>query len=264
MDDIVLRKGGTVESHLREAFLKWDGTSSGELSVDEFRGAMTKQIGLSISKETATQVVRYYDRNGHVGKYDDDEIHYKDLIKEICDDVPHFSSHPDTARIQAIQTKSTNVHIPTPRDISSIFSVLRDAIITRKNMDVATAKDFFLGLCVRVDDGLDSGRLTKLQLAKILKELNVPLRDHAIEDLVCWYDSDGSRRIPYKPLADDLFRRPPPPQIKSRSLPSLSAFKPTPDVDTARVKMARIAAERESIKRRLKELNALQAITESS
>ena len=56
-------EGGTEASMIRLAFLNWDGDNSGELSADEFLGAL-RSLGLTISRREAIAVVAYYDTEG--------------------------------------------------------------------------------------------------------------------------------------------------------------------------------------------------------
>ena len=79
---IMVRKGGTVTSILREAFQAWDQDSSGELNTKEFVGAIGR-CGLQIDDNTAHQLVNYYDRKGEQGRFGDGEIHYMDLVEEL-------------------------------------------------------------------------------------------------------------------------------------------------------------------------------------
>ena len=71
--------GGTIQSVVRESFLCWDVDSSGELNPEEFRGAMSR-LGLHISADEASQVVKYYDSEGKDGRWGDNEISYGDVI----------------------------------------------------------------------------------------------------------------------------------------------------------------------------------------
>ena len=190
LETFVLKQGGTVESHLREAFLKWDASSSGELTVSEFQDAMTKSLGFSLNSETATQIVRYYDHNGKIGNYDDEEIHYKDLIEDICQNVPHFSEHPDTARLlrERKQLQGSSFHagvVKTPRDIRLLLDQIKDAPIFKKKY-LTNDKDFFLGICARLDADDKKHRLSKDEFIKVLRELDFYLKDHALEDILCW------------------------------------------------------------------------------
>ena len=94
---IMVRKGGTVTSILREAFQAWDQDSSGELNTKEFVGAIGR-CGLQIDDATAHQLVNYYDRKGEQGRFGDGEIHYMDLVDELGKTRvarrPHASSTP--------------------------------------------------------------------------------------------------------------------------------------------------------------------------
>ena len=86
---IMVRKGGTVTSILREAFQAWDQDSSGELNTKEFVGAIGR-CGLQIDDATAHQLVNYYDRKGEQGRFGDGEIHYMDLVDELGKTCLHF------------------------------------------------------------------------------------------------------------------------------------------------------------------------------
>lgn len=259
----VLHGGGTVESCLREAFLFWDGDASGELDVQEFRGAM-KRVGLDLSRDAALQVVRYYDRNGEAGKYENGEIHYKDIIDDVSRGVDHFLAHPSSSR--GVESSAP----PIPGDLVRVLEVIRDGVVARlprlADLGDVGARDLLLGTCLRVDRN-GAGKLGRSEMRKIFRELRVEVRDVDLDNLVAWYDSDGSRRVPYRRLSDDVFRPRDTPRknfndaASDPSLPRLLQNSPTSSassLDTTRIKMARIEAEKEAIQRRLHDLQRQQ------
>lgn len=258
LDDAVKVKGGTADSILRDACLFWDSDASGELDVREFRGAMAR-LGCRLSLDEAKQIVRYYDTNGDNGKFNNDEIHYKDLVDDMARGVADFLAHPSARSSQPPP-------MTVPDAVRAVLDNIRDGVIaqlSRVKGLVPDAKDLLLGTCLRVDRDA-RGKLPSRDFAKILRELRVPVND--LDDLVCWYDQDGSKRLPYRKVVDDAFApRTSGDQRKllkpTQSLPNLKISTPC---DTARVKIARIAAEKATIQRRLLELQRQQQLVEHS
>lgn len=258
LDDAVKVKGGTADSILRDACLFWDSDASGELNVREFRGAMAR-VGCRLTLDEAKQIVRYYDTNGDNGKFNNDEIHYKDLVDDMARGVADFLAHPSS--------RSQPPPVTVPDAVRATLDAIRDGVVAQlprlKDL-VPDAKDLLLGTCLRVDRAA-LGKLPNRDFAKILRELRVPVND--LDDLVCWYDQDGSKRLPYRKVVDDAFATTPPTcdQRKllkpTQSLPNLAISTPC---DTARVKIARIAAEKATIQRRLLELQRQQQQAEGS
>lgn len=282
---------GTVESILREAFQFWDRDASGSLSVREFCGAMSR-IGMSICCDQALQLVRYYNRNRNSSMREADVLHYADLMSDIARGTPNFIAHPTSRRIFEGSSGSLP---PMPSNVCTILKSVRDGVSARLPSVIATqtgqspgARDLLLGTCLRIDRS-GVGKLTKQDLTRILREFRVEIRDGSLDDLVAWYDCDGSSRIPYRNLVNDAFspcnmlteasflnpqaaqqehvqediQRNKRKQLleKSSSLPVLrdcSTGLSTPLNNTARVSIARIAAERETILRRLKQLQYQQ------
>ena len=112
-------------------------------------------------------------------------------------------------------------------------------------------RDLLLGTCVRLDRN-GSGMLDEKDMLRVFRDLRATLTEGGMRELLIWYGVDGSQRMPYQRLVDDCFprggtpvRTPPiksPPQKVSQS--------------SARKKLARIAAEKATIEKRLRELNA--------
>lgn len=206
--------GGPAPSILREACLFWDADASGELNAREFRGAMAR-VGLLLSKDDALQVVRFYDRNGKVGKYDDGEIHYKDLVDDVLRHVPHFTTCPQTP-----SARKTNVVVTPSESVAAVLEKIRTgAVSAAKGRKKMNPRDLLLGTCVRVDRE-NRGKLTKSAFVKVLRELRIRDDVGGLDDLVAWYNNDGTRiTIPYGNVVDDAFCA----SRRASSLPDLRA-----------------------------------------
>ena len=250
---IMVRKGGTVTSILREAFQAWDQDSSGELNTKEFVGAIGR-CGLQIDDATAHQLVNYYDRKGEQGRFGDGEIHYMDLVDELGKTCLHFMA---TAKANEFHDPSKPVVIETPARVKQLVGQIRDSILKAlprasvgKKKKPVRPRDLLLGTCVRLDKS-GTGMLDEKDLMRVFRDLRATIVEGGMRELLIWYGVDGSQRMPYQRLVDDCFprggtpvRTPPikSPQPKSQS--------------SARKKLARIAAEKATIEKRLRELNA--------
>lgn len=242
---------------------------------------------MNTSSDQALQIIRYYNRNRTDGMRETDVLYYNDLMADITLGVPNFISHP-TSRCPV--QKSSGPSPPVPGNICAILKSIRDgvsarlpSVVTARTSQSPGSRELLLGTCLRIDQS-GVGKLTKQDFTRILREFRIEIRDGGMDDLVAWYDCDGSSRVPYRNLVNDAFNPcivPTDPSFlnpqsaqqvqeqediqrckkkhileKSSSLPGLpdcSTGSSTP-LHTARVKMARIAAERETILRRLKKL----------
>ena len=281
----ILSNGGTVQSILREAFLFWDSDASGELNVREFVGAMNR-VGMEIGRDHANQIVRYYDRKGNRGRFGDGEIHYMDLVDEIAKSVPHFISHPVPPERQrgvapgevaaddlgAVSAFAAN-DVVLPAEIRALVDrVARGCVAvvpkTKSRKPGAAPippRDYLHGALLRIDKA-GSGAAKVADLQRLARELRVALSDREAQELVTWYDVNGSNTLPYAALVEDAFPKQSAhtnkslPLIARDSSPSATPAPPTPStaMSTSRKKMARINAEKATIERRLKQLQEQQ------
>ena len=265
LEDHIKAVGGTIQSILRESFLFWDVDSSGELNPEEFRGAMSR-LGLHISADEASQVVKYYDSEGKDGRWGDNEISYGDVIDDVVKGTQHFLDHPSSSRV--VEPPPL---VEAPADVKGWLRKIRDCVLKRvragkgglppgmrggggmdKTLD---ASDLLHGTLLRFDKG-STGHLNKAMLKRALDELRVDMTENDVGRLLWWYDEDASDTVAYKKIVKDAFgadmgRGANSALGASRSLPML------PGVDaqlTARSKRQTIIAEKGRIERRLKEL----------
>mmetsp|Transcript_13798 Transcript_13798/g.37810 ORF Transcript_13798/g.37810 Transcript_13798/m.37810 type:complete len:363 (+) Transcript_13798:1056-2144(+) len=249
---IMVRKGGTVTSILREAFQAWDQDSSGELNTKEFVGAIGR-CGLQIDDNTAHQLVNYYDRKGEQGRFGDGEIHYMDLVEELGKTCLHFMA---TAKANEFHDPSKPVVVETPKRVKQLVGQIRDSILKALprasvgKKKVVRPRDLLLGTCVRLDKS-GSGMLDEKDLLRAFRDLKATIVEGGMRELLIWYGVDGSQRMPYQRLVDDCFPRGGTP-VRT---PPIKA-PPPKSQSSARKKLARIAAEKATIEKRLRELNA--------
>mmetsp|Transcript_12564 Transcript_12564/g.33126 ORF Transcript_12564/g.33126 Transcript_12564/m.33126 type:complete len:607 (-) Transcript_12564:42-1862(-) len=253
---IMVKKGGTVTSILREAFQAWDQDSSGELNTKEFVGAIGR-CGLQIDDATAHQLVNYYDRKGEQGRFGDGEIHYMDLVDELGKTCLHFMA---TAKANEFHDPTKPVEIETPKRVKQLVGQIRDSILKalprasvqhgRKKKQVRP-RDLLLGTCVRLDRN-GSGMLDEKDMLRVFRDLRATLTEGGMRELLIWYGVDGSQRMPYQRLVDDCFPRGGTP-VRT---PPIKSPQQKVSQSSARKKLARIAAEKATIEKRLRELNA--------
>ena len=253
---IMVRKGGTVTSILREAFQAWDQDSSGELNTKEFVGAIGR-CGLQIDDATAHQLVNYYDRKGEQGRFGDGEIHYMDLVDELGKTCLHFMA---TAKANEFHDPTKPVEIETPKRVKQLVGQIRDSILKalprasvqqgRRKKQVRP-RDLLLGTCVRLDRN-GSGMLDEKDMLRVFRDLRATLTEGGMRELLIWYGVDGSQRMPYQRLVDDCF----PKGSTPVRTPPIKSPQQKVSQSSARKKLARIAAEKATIEKRLRELNA--------
>jgi len=91
--------------------------------------------------------------------------------------------------------------------------------------------------------------LDERDLLRVFRDLKATIVEGGMRELLIWYGVDGSQRMPYQRLVDDCF-----PKSEVRT-PPIKAPQPKSQ-SSARKKLARIAAEKATIEKRLRELNA--------
>ncbi|KAJ1462957.1 hypothetical protein M885DRAFT_504440 [Pelagophyceae sp. CCMP2097] len=265
-------KGGTVASILRESFLFWDGDNSGRLNARELRGAIGR-VGLIIDHDDALQIIKYYDRtllnvDGDAPrKTASPEIDYKLLVADIARAVPHFISHPTTARVLAETAEMGNSRPATvPAGVRAAVDAVRAAVVSQRPKLAATAKalratpprDLLHGAFLRADRGAH-GLLAPADVARVLREFRLTLGEESLSQLADWYARDGTGALPYRKLVDDAF---PPLSGRAPLGGRMSKSLPTLDFDvsalTSRTKLSRITSEKGTIEKRLRELQKLQ------
>ena len=129
----------------------------------------------------------------------------------------------------------------------SILKALPRASVGRKKKALRP-RDLLLGTCVRLDKS-GSGMLSEKDLLRAFRDLKATVVEGGMRELLIWYGVDGSQRMPYQRLVDDCF-----PKSEVRT-PPIKAPQPKSQ-SSARKKLARIAAEKATIEKRLRELNA--------
>jgi len=93
--------------------------------------------------------------------------------------------------------------------------------------------------------------LDEKDLLRAFRDLKATIVEGGMRELLIWYGVDGSQRMPYQRLVDDCFPRGGTP-VRT---PPIKA-PPPKSQSSARKKLARIAAEKATIEKRLRELNA--------
>ena len=147
--------------------------------------------------------------------------------------------------------------IETPARVKQLVGQIRDSILKAlpraqvgKKKKQVRPRDLLLGTCVRLD-GNGSGMLDEKDMLRVFRDLRATLTEGGMRELLIWYGVDGSQRMPYQRLVDDCFPRGGTPV---RTPPIKSP--PAKSQSSARKKLARIAAEKATIEKRLRELNA--------
>jgi Ca2+-binding EF-hand superfamily protein len=260
---IMVKKGGTVTSILRDAFLAWDADSSGELDTREFMGACGR-VGVTVDHATADQIVKYYDRKGEKGRFGDGEIHYMDLIDELGKTCLHFMA---TAKANEFQDPTKAVVVDTPKRVKLLVGQIRDSILAgvhratvqqahSRRTKVMKPRDLFLSTCVRLDKS-GCGLLDEKDMLRVFRDIKATLTEGGMRELLIWYGVDGSQRMPYQVLCDECFPKngvDTPTRTPTRTPRVTSRAQATPR--SSAKKLARITAEKATIEKRLRELTA--------
>ena len=199
-------EGGTEASMIRLAFLNWDGDNSGELSADEFLGAL-KSLGLTISRKEASSVVKYYDTIG------DGEMKYQPLVEDVARGSRHFLHHPELITVRAPGEAEDafiygSARVPRKKPEDDPFIMLFLKKLRRKLWDTMRAKGEYERILIRRAflnwDKDASGKTNRHELQGAMLELGLHMNASEAERVIKFYDSDDSGEMNYKDLVEDV------------------------------------------------------------
>jgi len=200
LEQQIKKNGSTIHSTIRNAFLFWDGDSSGALSPWEFKGAINR-IGMAVSEEECEQIVAHYDFNGS------GEMSYERLVQDIAKHSTKMLDYLDTNRIDAIDNMKTSVRIPD--GVQEINKKIAKAALrastkaaSSKGLGAVTPGEFLQGTFLRFDNN-SSGKVHQADLPMIFQELRANLHMPEVQRLVAWYDKDGTHSLYYPHLVKD-------------------------------------------------------------
>lgn len=188
----MLFKGGSLRSWLREAFTSWDPLLMGKLSCWQHVQGAFKALGVEITKQEAECILDCFSetKNG--------EIRYSDLVDAIAPADTSFL-YPEVVGLPPASARApTNVTTAT----SAFYKkVLRYA---DQSFGAVQPRDVLYGSFLRFDPAA-TGKVGLMELKAVAATLKVNLSESSLEDLLSWFDSDGSKSMDYLEFVRQLF-----------------------------------------------------------
>jgi Ca2+-binding EF-hand superfamily protein len=187
-------EGGSVRSVVRNAFIKYDPTLSGTIAdINHFRSAVRK-FGFTITEDEAKMIMRTYD------KYGDGRIEYTMITADILKSDPSITQDAGTLDSKSSATART------PENVNRTIQMIKETVnkYVRKSAGSIEPRDLLYGTFCRFDSGRQ-GRVTSSELDRVLKEINVTLRNDAKNNLIIWFDSNSSNMLDYNLLVKQFY-----------------------------------------------------------
>ena len=221
----VTKNSGTEEALLKETFHRFTEDTGGILDMKRFKGAMIS-LGMKFTQEEADAIYH------HFAEKDCKGIRSELFIKDVLNDVNHWSTLPDTNRLNEIRGA---VDIPPPlkegirNPIDSYrsdsyqfttrpFKKPSNAVVERflqrlkHSMDKRINKtgDLMYWILLRTFVFYDSatsstrGRLGINEFKGVCSKLNTPVTDDEANEILKHYDTTNTNRITYSELIKDV------------------------------------------------------------
>ena len=185
--------GGTVTQWLKEAFIYWDRNYTRRIKDWRVLQGVAKRLHILMDEEECHAIVAIYD------KWGTGEMHYMELMKDMEAEEGSFLTEPENNG--AVPATSR-----TPSDCETNIRRFRQAVeaYARKSGGVLLPRDVLHGTFLRFDRSA-RGRIDSSGVLMAAKELQVTLTDAEINDLVIWFDTNGSRQMDYNAFTAQMF-----------------------------------------------------------
>ena len=204
-------EGGTPESHLRSAFSRADSSYSNTLGVVDFQNAMTKIMGLAMTKEQSRVIVKFYDRNRK------NEVDFKILLNDVCDGMPGLMTHEEFV-IQDLNknknidhTTLQNPFIQKPfcarpnKALEKIKEKIKLAIHSKVLSDGGTFKSWIKDAFMTWDPRYTGKISDWAHVQGAIRRLNgTILSEDEAKTLMHSYDKESTGEMHYMLIIDDL------------------------------------------------------------
>lgn len=185
--------GGTVTQWLKEAFIYWDRDYTKRIGDWRVLQGVAKRVHVEVNQEECEAIMRNYD------KWGTGEMHWMELLKDMEEEEGDFLREPEGDQTpQPTQRTPTNVQSNVRRFKACVETY------SRKSDYQLSARDLLHGTFLRFD-GSGLGRVGTNATEAVARELGVTLTRKEIEELVLWFDSDGTRELDYNALTDQMF-----------------------------------------------------------
>jgi Ca2+-binding EF-hand superfamily protein len=193
LQDKVNYEGGTIVQWLKEAFIYWDRNYTQRISDWHVIQGVAKRLHVVLGEDDCKSIIKNYDMWGT------GEMHYMELLKDMAVEEGSFLTEPDNVLPAPVSSR-------TPNDVQTNLRRFRDCVnsYSRKSGGVLMPRDLLHGTFLRFDDR-GHGRLDSKGVLAASRELGVTLTDKELDDLVIWFDTDGTRKMDYNAFTAQMF-----------------------------------------------------------
>ena len=194
--------GGNERSVIRAAFLAWDGDNSGELDVEELKGAF-RSLGLLVSNRELHAVVEYYDKEG------DGEITYEEMVEDVSRGTRHFLTHPQIPSFRDNGPEVSESARPKRKDARKDTFIQAFLKKLRKSLWIQMReKGEYERILIRRAflnwDGDASGQVDADELKGAMSQLGMHVSPEEARRIVEFYDLHKCGAMSYKDLVEDV------------------------------------------------------------
>ncbi len=193
--DRVNFEGGTVVQWLKEAFIYWDRQYTRRIKDWKVLQGVGRRIGIDLDEEDCHAIIANYD------KWGTGEMHYMELLKDMSIEEGDFLREPEAHERGPIPPTSR-----TPNSVLENVRRFKHCVETyaRKSQNVLSARDLLHGSFLRFDKKA-SGRCSVSVLTKVCNELGIGMTHKELNDMILWFDTDGTRQLDYNAFTDQVF-----------------------------------------------------------
>lgn len=196
LSDRIARRGGTLQSWMKEALTSWDPLLSGWVSTwRQLQGAI-RALGVSVCEEEAECLIDAFQKGGSR------RFRYSDFIAVMSSydsSFLHYHSDKQSSSAAALTSR-------TPGDVSRYLQYLKKKLVRYSTLSQGAVqpRDVLLGSFIKYDT-TDCGRLDLTTFRKVSVNLQLKLSDKTLCAIIDWFDTNGSGRVDYRALLKQLF-----------------------------------------------------------
>ncbi len=206
------KEGGTVLSHLRDAFLKFDHDYSNALDSNELILSMKANLKLQMSQAQADAIVSHYDTNGN------NQMSYDALAKDVLKDQAPMLYHEELTKRthDAMQERERNNAFITQKfepAHSKIVEMFKRKVVSsiegKLRSEGGSIRSVVRNAFIRYDPTL-SGTISKAsELMQCVRKFGFSITEEEARVIMRTYDKYGDGRMEYNMITSDILKSDP-------------------------------------------------------
>lgn len=205
-------EGGTVMSHLRDAFLKFDHDYSNALDLNELQLSMKVNLKLQMSEEQARAIVNYYDPTG------EGQMVYDLLAKDVLKGQPPLLYHEELTKRtvdKILEKERNNKFISqkfTPAQSKVVESFKKKVIASiedKLRSEGGSIKSVVRNAFIKYDPKL-SGTISDIDhFRSAVRKFGFTVTEDEARMIMRAYDKYGDGRMEYTMITSDIVQSDP-------------------------------------------------------